>query len=259
MAILYKVDAGTESTYNWTGSLASGATASVTLPSITYTAGSHTFTARTNVPNGATDGNIANDAITSNFTFTSCSNLNEPADNSATTATVMAVNTSISSQIGTTTDVDYFKFTTTSAAPKIKITLTNLPADYDLYLHAARTNGTINTTVLKSSSSSGTTSETIIHNTPTAAATYYIRVKGFNGALSTSVCYNLTLSTNATGFIRPFEATADLGKEGLEKTTMLIYPNPASDILNIQFNANEESDYRVSLDRCSWKRSPLSS
>lgn len=247
-SILYKIDAGTETTYNWTGSLVSGGTLAVTLPSMTgYTAGNHTFTARTNLPNASADGNTTNDAITSNFTYSTCSNLNEPADNSSTTATVLAVNTSVSSQIGTTTDVDYYKFTTTSAAPKIKITLSNLPGDYDVYLYRAKANGTINTSVIASAASTNNP-ETIIYNTPTAGGTYYIRVIGYNGALSTSQCYNLALNVSSTSFIRPAEANIN-NRDVLPivKSGLAIFPNPAKDVVNVQFFAETEGDYKISI------------
>lgn len=244
--IFYKIDAGAESSYNWTGSLASGATTSVILSSVSYTSGSHTFTARTSSPNGGTDGNTANDAITSNFTYSTCSNLNEPADNSSTTATVLAVNTSTNSQIGSTTDNDYYKFTTIAAAPKVKVTLSNLPADYDVRLYNTKANGTIGTQI-GISQNSGTTNEAIIYNTSLAAATYYVRVYGYGGAFSTSVCYNLAVNTSGTNFNRPFEATINSGKDNLEKVNMLIYPNPAIDIVNIQFQAEQEGEYRLSL------------
>lgn len=59
--INYKIDAGTVLTYNWTGSLTSGQTINVTLPSVTTTAGTHTFTANTSNPNSGIDANTSND------------------------------------------------------------------------------------------------------------------------------------------------------------------------------------------------------
>jgi Bacterial Ig domain/Secretion system C-terminal sorting domain len=68
--ITYKVDAGATSTYNWTGSLATGASTTVTLPNLTgYALGAHTFTAQTGLVNGNADGNTPNNATTSNFTY----------------------------------------------------------------------------------------------------------------------------------------------------------------------------------------------
>lgn len=67
VTIHYDVDGGTNSTYSWSGSLASGATATVTLPSISFSAGNHTFHASTSNPNGQSDTNSANDDASSSF------------------------------------------------------------------------------------------------------------------------------------------------------------------------------------------------
>ncbi|MFM1876264.1 MAG: hypothetical protein RL266_2001 [Bacteroidota bacterium] len=68
--IQYYVDAQTPTTYNWSGSLASNASTTVNLNSVTTTAGAHTFTARTvsgslNGSNG--DQDTGNDQSTSSF------------------------------------------------------------------------------------------------------------------------------------------------------------------------------------------------
>ena len=65
--INYKIDNGAVQTYYWNGSLASGQTTLVTLPSISATAGTHTFTAYTSNPNGALDNNTANDSQNKTF------------------------------------------------------------------------------------------------------------------------------------------------------------------------------------------------
>ena len=65
--ISYKIDNNSPQTYNWSGSLASLATANVTLPSITTTAGTHSFTCSTSSPNAGTDGNTSNDSKTTTF------------------------------------------------------------------------------------------------------------------------------------------------------------------------------------------------
>ncbi|MDQ3108934.1 MAG: Omp28-related outer membrane protein [Bacteroidota bacterium] len=59
--INYQLDASAPMTYNWTGSLATAATASQALPAITTTTGSHTLTVWTTNPNGVPDFNAAND------------------------------------------------------------------------------------------------------------------------------------------------------------------------------------------------------
>jgi len=67
-SILYRIDAGANQLYSWSGSLATGATATVSLPSLSTTAGAHVFYARVSSPNGNTDGNAANDSLSSAFT-----------------------------------------------------------------------------------------------------------------------------------------------------------------------------------------------
>lgn len=67
----YKVDAGTVMTAPWTGSLATGATTTVTLPAVTAAAGGHTFTSYTSAPNGGLDFDAANDQMVSSFAIVS--------------------------------------------------------------------------------------------------------------------------------------------------------------------------------------------
>lgn len=69
--INYQVDAGPVNTYSWTGSLATLTTQNVTLPSITASAGAHTFTAYTSAPNGGIDDDPTNDTSASPFTVQS--------------------------------------------------------------------------------------------------------------------------------------------------------------------------------------------
>lgn len=66
--INYQVDATSAQTYSWTGSVASGNTTVVTLPTQTVTAvGTHTFTAWPTQPNGFIDYNTTLDTKTSTF------------------------------------------------------------------------------------------------------------------------------------------------------------------------------------------------
>jgi hypothetical protein len=66
--INYQVDALTAQTYSWTGSVTSGNTTVITLPTQTVTAvGTHTFTAWPTLPNGATDYNTMLDTKSATF------------------------------------------------------------------------------------------------------------------------------------------------------------------------------------------------
>jgi hypothetical protein len=84
--ISYSVDGGTPATYNWTGSLATGATATVALPSVTSTGnGSHTLTISSSVPNGNTDWNLLNDSYSSSFAVFSSSTVTPLTQNFTST------------------------------------------------------------------------------------------------------------------------------------------------------------------------------
>ncbi len=67
VAITYQVSGSPSQVFNWTGSLTTGQTEVIALPSITTASGSYTFTAATSSPNGGSDQNTANDQSTSNF------------------------------------------------------------------------------------------------------------------------------------------------------------------------------------------------
>ncbi|MBI4930404.1 MAG: T9SS type A sorting domain-containing protein [Bacteroidetes bacterium] len=66
--INYHYDSNPNQTQSWTGSLASGQSANVTLPSMTVPGGAHIFYSSTSNPNSSTDQNTSNDQSTSNFT-----------------------------------------------------------------------------------------------------------------------------------------------------------------------------------------------
>jgi photosystem II stability/assembly factor-like uncharacterized protein len=57
----YKMDGGAVNTYLWNGTLATFATADITLPSTTLSPGNHTFVSYTSNPNSVSDNNPSND------------------------------------------------------------------------------------------------------------------------------------------------------------------------------------------------------
>jgi hypothetical protein len=69
VSIEYQVSGQSAASYNWTGSLNQGGAVFVTLPTITYSPGSYTFTASTSQPNGQQDENTANDGSSTSFTY----------------------------------------------------------------------------------------------------------------------------------------------------------------------------------------------
>ncbi|MGV3629827.1 MAG: PKD domain-containing protein [Bacteroidota bacterium] len=65
--ISYQVDNGTITTFSYSGSLASGATATVSLPAFTSFLGNHTFKAYSTLPNGAADPEPLYDTVQISF------------------------------------------------------------------------------------------------------------------------------------------------------------------------------------------------
>lgn len=180
-----------------------------------------------------------------NFTTSSaaCTDSYESNETAAAAKTI-AVNTNILAKICSATDVDWFKFTTTSTNPKVKITLTTLPADYDVYLY-----NSTGATLLGSSENGGTSSEQIVYNA-TAAATYTVRVIGYNGASSTTVNYTLRASTQATNwridpnFMEPV-TPKDLSAIGGDE--LRVYPNPVAQNLFLNFTTLGEGAATVTM------------
>ncbi|MFN0033129.1 MAG: M43 family zinc metalloprotease [Flavobacteriales bacterium] len=71
VTINYNVDGAGLSTQSWTGSLVSGAQATITLNAINPAAGAHTLYVWTSNPNGLSDQNTSNDQATGTFTVSS--------------------------------------------------------------------------------------------------------------------------------------------------------------------------------------------
>ncbi|MEI6766553.1 MAG: T9SS type A sorting domain-containing protein [Bacteroidota bacterium] len=164
-----------------------------------------------------------------------CTDTYEPNESSAA-AKLIAVNTDVFASIGTSIDKDYFKFTTTSAAKKVKVTLTALPGDYDMKLYKG-------TTLLATSQNTGTTSETIIYNA-TSTGTYYVYVYGYSGAYNAASCYDLKAQTSSTSF-----RTAN-GESLDEPNTPLVismYPNPAGNNLTLEYNTEFNDNSTVNV------------
>lgn len=86
--ITYAYDGGGSSVYNWTGSLAPGATTQVSLPSQAFTAGSHYVDVTVSNPNGGPDDNMFNNgAQTYNFSVSTAAASPAPLTNNFASAT----------------------------------------------------------------------------------------------------------------------------------------------------------------------------
>ena len=192
-------------------------------------------------------------AFSASATFTAtapatCSDIYE-SNNTSATAKTPALNTNLTGFITPSTDVDWFKFTTTtSGGTRVKVDLTNLPADYDVVLYKSNAS-----TKLASGVNGGTTSESIKYNT-TATGTYYVKVSGYNGATSATSCYTLKISTSTsnfrTGETNGDETIADVVAEPVLK----LYPNPASSKLNVEYLSTTTGAVKLSVYNLSGQR-----
>jgi hypothetical protein len=164
-----------------------------------------------------------------------CIDIYEPNATLATAATI-PVNTDIAALIGTYGDYDWFKFSTTNAAKNIKITLTDLPADYNVRLYKA------DGTMIGSSSNTGTAPETIIYNY-NKAATYYVLVNGFSGAYDPINCYTLRSTVSSTAY-----KSADAEIITSELTECLtVYPNPSNNAFNFRLSTNNRELVQIQI------------
>lgn len=102
--ILYNVDGGSNSTYNWTGSLAQNTNETVTFPPVTVSGGMHTFNVIITNVNGNTDGNPANNTISNVFTTTTPISISLTATNPSCGGSDGSIATAIT---GGTTPLNY--------------------------------------------------------------------------------------------------------------------------------------------------------
>lgn len=175
-------------------------------------------------------GNIFFDISNTNFTISgiapACPGQYDLVNNNKiTNAVAIPFNTDVYGTINISTDKDFYSFTITNAGT-VSITLTNLPADFDIALYNSAN------TIIGQSKATGTTSETI--NANLTAGNYAVRVKGKNGALNASNCYILKVATGTAS--RSVAATSDA--IATNKASFKIYPNPVTSVLYINIPAS---------------------
>ncbi|MFM1793661.1 MAG: hypothetical protein RL642_46, partial [Bacteroidota bacterium] len=136
-------------------------------------------------------------------------------------------------------DIDYYKFTI-SRAGRITISLSTLPADYNIRLrNAAGTQVAI-------AQRTGTRNESF--NYTAAVGTYYVEVYGANAAANNATrCYTLrvalgTAARNNTGIRRDENLSVEGGEATIESDAaqaVEVFPNPISNELFVKLIAIE--------------------
>ncbi len=176
--------------------------------------------------------------FTTTSTTTTCTD-NYEANETRTAGKTISANTDISAKIGTSTDKDWFKFTTTSSARNIKVVLDQLPADYDVKLF--NNSGT----QLAVSQNTGTTLETIIRNT-TSTGTYYVQVYGYSSAFNANTCYRLRVNTSSSSF-RTIEGAETESIEVQAMDEVSLFPNPSNGSFTVSVLSDNEADVNIAV------------
>jgi hypothetical protein len=192
---------------------------------------------RTNCSSGSSTFSTGPNFTTQATISTSCTDAYE-ANNSQSAAKTISVNTNVSAVLGTSTDVDWFKFSNTSTAKNIRVTLSNLPADYDLRLYNSAG------TLLYTSANGGNAIEQIKYNNA-PVGTYFIRVYGYNGAFNASTCYTLRADIASTAF-KQTEGAEEL-EEMTQQEFVDVFPNPSNGSFTYLIDSESLGNYNVSV------------
>lgn len=166
----------------------------------------------------------------------SCSNNYEP-NNSLATAVAIEKNTLVASILDSETDNDYFAFTTTAAQPKFKVSLTNMPADYDMKIYNS------NGVQVFSSQNGRLQGEVVVSNNSSIPATYTIRVLGYNGKFDPTNCYRLFVETSNSDFKVETSSSID----DASKPQIVYYPNPAYSQLTTEIYSQGNKDVQCTI------------
>jgi trimeric autotransporter adhesin len=233
-AVNYDIDYKLTSATTWTNAATATTTTSRTIAGLTAST-TYDFRVRTNcsgLSSGYTQAQFTTTAATS-----ACPGIYDISTNGTVAgAGVVPFNTDVKGTISANGDIDYYKFVVTTGGTAT-ITLSTLPGDYDIRLYSS--NGT---TQLAASELGGTSSETISRTY--TAGTYYLRVFGYNGANSATVCYTLKvqLGTAAITGSQEFATVTD------NKTSVKVFPNPTTDKLNIYLLGDNTQKILVMYD-----------
>ncbi len=151
----------------------------------------------------------------------------------ATGAALIPFNTDVKGTISASGDNDYYKFVITTGGTAT-ITLTTLPADYDVRLYSS--NGT---TQLAISQNGGTTSETITRTY--TAGTYYVRVYGYQTANNATNCYTLKVQLGTAS------RAEEENIQYVKSNKLYVFPNPAVQFANVAFKAAANGTATITL------------
>ena len=183
-AASYAVEYKLNSSATWNSAATATTATSVTLSGLTASS-LYDYRVSTNCGTNGTSGFTAAQFTTT--AVSTCETSYEPNETTAAAATIVS-GTTYSAAITTATDVDYFKITTTATSNITYNLVGPSGVDFDMTIY--------NSAGTQLSTSTGTTATETISLTNQAAGTYYIKVFGYSGALSTT-CYTIKATATA--------------------------------------------------------------
>lgn len=139
----------------------------------------------------------------------------------------------IQAAIGAAGDVDYYRFSIKNNKNDLKAKLTGLPQDYDLWL--LKKNGTL----LQQSTHIGLKNEKIIAP-DLPEGTYYLVVFSPGNEFDTQHCYLLSYEKTDGS-----EKEADESFFNASQPAYRLYPNPASDWINIVYDLSSDAVFEL--------------
>lgn len=186
------------------------------------------------VQSACTGGATSDFSASTNFTTSAagCTDIYE-SNNSKNSAKPITPGIAINALINVSTDKDFFSFANTISEPNFQVSLTSLPANYNLDLYNP------SGTKIAASKKSGTTDELIINNGGTVG-TYKVRVYPSGGAFNATVCYTLLAQLGASPF-----RTVEIAPEILGGKMTNIYPNPSNGNMMVEYNSTSNSPVQL--------------
>ena len=237
-AVNYDVDYKLTSSGTWTNAATATASTSVAISGLTA-ATVYDWQVRTNCSSG-TSGYSAAQFTTA--TASTCSTAFEPNETLATGAAITSGVTN-SAAISTSTDIDYYKITTTATSNIVYNLVGPSGVDYDLTIY--------NSAGTQIGSSAGTTATETVTLNSQVAGTYYIKVFGYNGANS-ATCYTIkATATTVTGCQSSYDVSTNGTTAGAAtipfNTNITGLISPSADIDNYKFVITTSGTITVTL------------
>ncbi len=225
-AVSYDVDYKLTTTGTWTNAATATASTSVAISGLTSST-LYDWRVRTNCSGGSSSYSAAQFTTA---TASTCATAFEPNETLAAGAAITSGVTN-SAAISSTTDIDYYKITTSAVSNIVYNLVGPSGVDYDLYIY-----NSAGTQI--GASESGTATETVTLNSQ-AAATYYIKVIGYQGANS-ATCYTIKATATAvTGCQSSYDVSTNGTTTGAAtipfNTNITGLISPTADIDNYKF------------------------